>query len=45
MPIILEEAAALDEVGIAKAAPAAAEIFRNSRRFTSGFKGLLLSCR
>ena len=37
MPIILEETAAWPEFGMAKAAPATAEIFRNSRRFKSDF--------
>jgi hypothetical protein len=35
MPIILEETAGCPEVGMAKAAPAPAVIFKNSRRFTS----------
>jgi hypothetical protein len=42
MPIILEETALCPEVGMAKAAPAPAVIFRKSRRFTSRLKGLLL---
>jgi len=37
IPIISEETAASPKVGEAKAAPAPAVIFRNSRRFTSNF--------
>jgi hypothetical protein len=37
MPIILEETAGCPKVGMAKAAPDPAAIFRNSRRFTSNF--------
>src|SRR6185437_4548573 len=42
MPIILEETAVCPKVGMARAAPAPALIFRNSRRFTSRLKGFLL---
>jgi len=37
MPIIFEETKVCPEVGMAKAAPVPAAIFRNSRRFTSNF--------